>query len=194
MAFCLLLCAVLSLSNLQITLALCLLLNFLHSRIPCTALNILHVWLIIFHLIICFFYLLYHNTTSWTSPSITLVLLKWNIVFTLRNSKASVCLCVCLCLCVGLCVCVCVCQSVYLSVCVCVLCVYVWCVSVLCVYVFCVLCVLCVYVCICVCTCVCCTCVCVLCVCMYVYVCMHVFPPAKAVNSYVLTQNNFPIS
>ena len=30
---------------------------------------------ILFYLLICFFYLLYHNITSWTSPKITLVLL-----------------------------------------------------------------------------------------------------------------------
>ena len=86
--FCLLLCAILHLSNLQITLALCLLL------ISCTIeYLVLHEMFcmqerpIIFHLIISLFYLLYHNITSWISPKITLVLLfyyllpvKWNFV------------------------------------------------------------------------------------------------------------------
>ena len=48
--------------------------------------------LIIFHLTICFFYLLYRNIISWTSPKIVLIFLfikffvKWNFAFTLRNS------------------------------------------------------------------------------------------------------------
>ena len=49
-------------------------------------------WLIIFHLLILLFYLLYCNITILTSPEITLVFfyyflcVKWNFVFTLRNS------------------------------------------------------------------------------------------------------------
>ena len=45
-------------------------------------------WPIIFHLIISFFYLLYHNITSWTSSKspYSTFCVKWNFVFTLRNS------------------------------------------------------------------------------------------------------------
>ena len=81
---CLLLCAVLSLSNLQITLAIYHKIIFERGRT------------VIFHLITCFFYLLYCNITSWISPKITLVLsfvtfffAKWNFVFTLRNSDPA---------------------------------------------------------------------------------------------------------
>ena len=95
MTVCLLLCAVLRLSNLQITLALCLLLN--SCTIEYLLLHeIFYVCgrLIIFHLIISLFYLLYHNITSWTCPKITSVLLfitcfnslKLNFVCILKNS------------------------------------------------------------------------------------------------------------
>ena len=74
---CLLLYVVQSLSILQITFALCLLLNFctieylvLHERFC------MHKQLVIFHLIICFFYLLYCNTYNKINKSkITLVFL-----------------------------------------------------------------------------------------------------------------------
>ena len=89
----LLLYAVQSLSILQTTFALCLLLNFctieylvLHERFC------MHKQSVIFHLIICFFYLLYCNTYNKINKSkITLVfclllaLVRWNIVFTYRN-------------------------------------------------------------------------------------------------------------
>ena len=78
MAFYFLLCTILCLWNLEITSALCLLLNVLHNRIPCVALHKIFCVCgqqIIFHLIICFFYLLYHNVTGWKSPKITLVFL-----------------------------------------------------------------------------------------------------------------------
>ena len=89
-----------SLSNIQITLALCLLLH-------CCTLEYLMLHeifcvlgrLIIFHPIISFFYLLYHNVTSWTSSKIIIFIpgpfvyyllsLKWNFVFTLRNSDPA---------------------------------------------------------------------------------------------------------
>ena len=88
--FCLLLCAVLCLSNLQITLAPCLLL------ISCTIeYLVLHEMFcmqerpIIFHLIISLFYLLYHNNynklnKSKNHPSTLfyyLLSVKWNFVF-----------------------------------------------------------------------------------------------------------------
>ena len=90
---CLLLYAVQSLSILQITFALCLLLNFctieylaLHERLC------MHKQPLIFHLILYFFYQLYWNTYNKINKSkITLVfclllaLVRWNIVFTCRN-------------------------------------------------------------------------------------------------------------
>ena len=86
------LCAVLSLSNLKITLALCLLLNSCKIEYL-----VLHEILcmsgqpIIFHLIISLFYLLYHNITSWMDPKppstfvYFLLFVKWYFIFTLRN-------------------------------------------------------------------------------------------------------------
>ena len=64
----------------------------MHNRTPCAA-KIFCVCgcPIIFHLIICLFYLLYCNITSWTSPKITLVLLlntcflQNGILFLLEN-------------------------------------------------------------------------------------------------------------
>ena len=76
-----------SLIGLNITLPLCLLLSFLHNRIPCKH----NVWVaIILYLLIYFFYPLYLNIASLTSPIITLVLLfstqKWNFIFTLSKT------------------------------------------------------------------------------------------------------------
>ena len=88
------LCAVLSLSNLQITLALWLLLSFFTIEyLYGTKCSCVHGRPIIFHFIICLFYLLYHNITSQKSLYGTIVyyllFVKWNLVFTLRNSDSA---------------------------------------------------------------------------------------------------------
>ena len=88
----LLLCDVLSLSNLQITLALCLLLSFFTIE---HLYSIKHSCVcgrpIIFHFIICLFYLLYHNKLNKSKNHSStfvyyLLFVKWKFLFTLRNS------------------------------------------------------------------------------------------------------------
>ena len=103
--FFLLLCDVLNLSNLQITLELCLLLNFYTKCTLCCKKYFAWVggWSIISPFILSFFYVLYCNITSFTSPKITLVLclllgfckknlfLPWEIVVWPNLTNRTVC-------------------------------------------------------------------------------------------------------
>ena len=88
---CLLLCTVLSLSNLQITLALYFYTveYLMYHKIFC-----IRGSLLIFYLIICLFYLLHHNEVnkSKNHPSsfvYYLLFIKQNFVFTLKNSDPA---------------------------------------------------------------------------------------------------------
>ena len=92
---CLLLCAVISLSNLQINLTLCVILNcYSTEHLVLQRIFCMHGQPIIFHLILCFFYLLYCNVTSKTSTKIIqvplyLLVVKWNFDSTLRNNSLA---------------------------------------------------------------------------------------------------------
>ena len=85
--FFLLLCDILSISNLQITLALwyfCTVAYLVLQEIFCMRGESIN-----FHLIVSFFYVLYRNITTWTSPKITLVVLF--IICFLQNGILFLC-------------------------------------------------------------------------------------------------------